>query len=391
MLYYSDQTDRKREFEKQLKKRFAVEFKGSAQWYISMKITQLANYDIIVDQTRYLKSILNRFLTTIRMPINKKYHNKPLPDGFVAMKDDMAPSEQESVELQEKHNLDYRALIGCLIYLTYTRADCVYAVNKLAKFCHRPGKYHLDCALHLLCYLHDNQEYGIRFYSDWKHSNIYHVLESNKIECKNKLVAMSDSSWQDCLDTGKSTGGYLIFFSGGLIRFSSNVPSPVAMSSAESEYNQGCLASMEVSYVKMLVEDITMEKIEEPIPILLDNKSAVDMSKTFKHSKHTRHIMRRYHYVKEGERDGKHKFYWVPGDEYMYADFLTKADIKGNHLELTEKVMEKLKTETSDELKFKRSKNTGLTVSNDSNTGVKNTGLTPVPKGSACNADIKNA
>ena len=103
---------------------------------------------------------------------------------------------------------------------------------------------------------------------------------------------MSDSSWQDCLDTGKSTGGYLIFFSGGLVRFSSNVPSPVAMSSAESEYNQGCLASMEVSYVKMLVEDITMEKIEEPIPILLDNKSAVDMSKTFKHSKHTRHIMR---------------------------------------------------------------------------------------------------
>ena len=96
----------------------------------------------------------------------------------------------------------------------------------------------------------------------------------------------------------------------------------------------------------MLVEDITMEKIEEPIPILLDNKSAVDMSKTFKHSKHTRHIMRRYHYVKEGERDGKHKFYWVPGDEYMYADFLTKADIKGNHLELTDKVMEKLKKRT---------------------------------------------
>ena len=52
--------------------------------------------------------------------------------------------------------------------------------------------------------------------------------------------------------------------------------------------------------------------------------------------------------------------------------------------------MEKLKTNTSDELKFKRSKNTGLTISNDSNTGVKNTGLNPVPKGSACNADFKN-
>ena len=28
-------------------------------------------------------------------------------------------------------------------------------------------------------------------------------------------MAFSDSSWQDCLETGRSTGSYIIFYQGG--------------------------------------------------------------------------------------------------------------------------------------------------------------------------------
>ena len=43
----------------------------------------------------------------------------------------------------------------------------------------------------------------------------------------------SDSSWQDFLDTGRSTGAYIIFYQGGTINHGTHVPGPVAQSSSE--------------------------------------------------------------------------------------------------------------------------------------------------------------
>ena len=45
-------------------------------------------------------------------------------------------------------------------------------------------------------------------------------------------MAFSDSSWQDCPDTGRSTGAYNIFYQGGKIDHGTYVPGPVAQSSA---------------------------------------------------------------------------------------------------------------------------------------------------------------
>ena len=50
-------------------------------------------------------------------------------------------------------------------------------------------------------------------------------------------MAFSYSSWQDCPDTGRSKGAYIIFYQGGPIDHGTHVPGPVAQSGAESEYN----------------------------------------------------------------------------------------------------------------------------------------------------------
>ena len=63
----------------------------------------------------------------------------------------------------------------------------------------------------------------------------------------------SDSSWQDCPDTGRSTGAYIIFYQGGLIDHGTHVPGPVAQYSAESEYNAACTAGMALAHFRMLV------------------------------------------------------------------------------------------------------------------------------------------
>ena len=50
-----------------------------------------------------------------------------------------------------------------MIYLTYTRSDILYAVNKLAKFNRKPGTYHMDSVVHVLRYLRDNADCAIKY------------------------------------------------------------------------------------------------------------------------------------------------------------------------------------------------------------------------------------
>ena len=130
-------------------------------------------------------------------------------------------------------------------------------------------------------------------------------------------MPFSDSSWQDCPDTGRSTGLYIIFYQGGPIGHVTHVPGPFSQSSAESEYNAGCTAGMTLSRSRMLIQyllnkdpDVVPE--EDPI-IILDSKSAVCMSNTDNKTKHTRHISRRVHFVSNGENCKMHKIDWCEG------------------------------------------------------------------------------
>ena len=66
-------------------------------------------------------------------------------------------------------------------------------------------------------------------------------------------MAFYDSSWQDCPDTGRSTGAYIIFYQGGPIDHGTHVLGPVEQYSSESEYNAVCTAGMALSHFRMLV------------------------------------------------------------------------------------------------------------------------------------------
>ena len=63
------------------------------------------------------------------------------------------------------------------------------------------------------------------------------LLRQASIKTENHLMDFSDSSWQDCPDTGISTGEYMIFYQGDPIDHGTHVSGTVAQSSSESEYN----------------------------------------------------------------------------------------------------------------------------------------------------------
>jgi hypothetical protein len=57
------------------------------------------------------------------------------------------------------------------------------------------------------------------------------------------LCTFTDSSWNDDIDTGRSSGCFMTFYMGGVVEHSSNMPDPVDLSSAEAEYNETCSTS----------------------------------------------------------------------------------------------------------------------------------------------------
>ena len=95
-------------------------------------------------------------------------------------------------------------------------------------------------------------------------------------------MAFSYSSCQDCPDTGRIKGAYIIYYQGGPIDHGTHVPGPVAQYIAESEYNAACTTGIALAHFRMLVhesfsEDPDMVPKEAPL-IVLGRKSAICMA-----------------------------------------------------------------------------------------------------------------
>ena len=73
---------------------------------------------------------------------------------------------------------------------------------------------------------------GLECYSKKEDSHLYDLLRQDRIKSENHLMLCSDSSWKDCLDTGISTGAFIVFFQGGPLDLCTHVPVPVAQYSA---------------------------------------------------------------------------------------------------------------------------------------------------------------
>ena len=132
-------------------------------------------------------------------------------------------------------------------------------MHKLEKFSANPGKVHFEGLVHLLRYIRDNKTLGLKYYAALNDAPVTDLLRQANIKTKNNLMAFSDSSWQDCPDTGRSTGAYIIFYQGVPIDHGTHVTVPVAQSSAESEYNAACTARMALTHCRMLVAELLNE------------------------------------------------------------------------------------------------------------------------------------
>ena len=331
-LYYCSSDSVRNHFETKLKSKFNLTLLGKAKWYLGMRIMQHNGF-ITLDQSQYTKNITSRIEKSFKNPIKVK--DSPLPTGFIPTNDDSPVSEAQKDEVKHRFkNLHYRSAIGAILYMSCcTRPDVCYAVNKLAKYSNNPGIKHYKALLHLIGYLKGNNTKGLAFYTDTKQSPVYKLLKNNGIPLEaNSIVEFTDSSWNDCKDTGRSTGGHLALIQGGAVDYGSHVPVPVAMSSGEAEYIAAAVACMKASHLRMLkydldhlgTEDYDSENMKcPPAMIIVDNEAAIAMSSCNKDTAGNRHVARRYHYVRQGTALKEHTFHWI-GTKFQLADPMTK-------------------------------------------------------------------
>ena len=76
---------------------------------------------------------------------------------------------------------------------------------------------------------------GLKYFNNINDGPLSDLLIQANIKTENQLMYFSDSSWQDCPDTGRSKGAYITFYQGGPIDHGTHVPGTVAQSRSESE------------------------------------------------------------------------------------------------------------------------------------------------------------
>ena len=289
-----------------------------------------------LDQARYIKTVTDKFLRnpeSDKDPLLQRF----LPADFIPTKNDCSPDEKAVKLLEDEFGFEYSSAIGSLIYILNTRPDVMFPIMKLAKFMQKPSRVHFEALIHLLKFLRSNRCFGLKYYRHIEDSPIHVLLQENGIKSTLNIYGMHDSSWQDCPDTGRSTGAFLNFFQGGVVDFNSFLPTPVSMSSAEAENNSGAAACMSMSHLRMLRNELNCEDpdllTDPPIMMICDSKGAILAANSEKDSTRMRHGKRRLLYMRQVRRENEMSFHYIDTGS-MTADIGTKnqdAPVIGKH------------------------------------------------------------
>ncbi|BBH04495.1 multidrug resistance-associated protein 9 [Prunus dulcis] len=200
----------------------------------------------------------------------------------------------------------YRQMVGSLLYLTATRPDIMFAASLLARFMHNPTKKHMGTAKRVLRYVQGTINYGIAY-------------DKGKGAV---LIGYCDSDWSGSEDDMRSTSGYAFNLGSGAFSWASIKQSSVALSTAEAEYMSAAEATAQAMWLRFVLSDFGEEQVE-PTQLLCDNTSAIAISKNPVHHHKTRHINRRFHFIRDALQNGEIDLLYCK-TEVQLADIFTK-------------------------------------------------------------------
>ncbi|KAM2091058.1 hypothetical protein ACFX1T_029593 [Malus domestica] len=255
------------EFRNGMMKHYEMTDLGLLHHFLGMGVLQTEN-NIFIHQKKYAQKLIEKFGLK-----ECKSVATPLATNERLSKVDGSEPADEG---------EYRQLIGSLLYLTATRPDVMFAASILARFMHNPTKKHMGTAKRVLRYIQGTIDFGI-------------VFKRGKATT---LIGYCDSDWAGSEDDMRSTSGYAFTLGSGMFSWASIKQNTVALSTAEAEYVSAAEATSQAKWLRFVLEDFGEEQVEGT-QILCDNTSAIAMAKNPVFHQKTRHINRKFHFIRE--------------------------------------------------------------------------------------------
>jgi len=160
-----------------LGKDVAIKDLGDLHYFLGIEVKRERG-ELLLNQERYATSILERV---------SMEHCKPISTPLSTTE---KLSLQEGELLGSDDSTKYRSIVGALQYLTLTRPDISFAVNKVCQFLHSPTVLHWADVKRIIRYVKGTILLGLKF-----------------SKCQSMLVsAFSDADWVGCLMTGDPWG-----------------------------------------------------------------------------------------------------------------------------------------------------------------------------------------
>ena len=275
----ADNEDYRTEIEATLKKDFLVKCLGELELYVGIVVQRErvnGNDTITIHQKPYNERVAKEYGPNFHMKATV-----PAPDARLS-KEDCPKSEEE------KSKISYRYInaTGSLLYsVMCTRPDLYFPVMQLARFNSNPGEKHVRASQQAVRYLGNTAGTGLRF------------TRPENPNDKVKIIAYVDSDWAGCIDTRRSTMGYIIQIAGGPVSYKSKLMPTLALSSCEAEFMALTELCRELMWMCRFLDEIG---VDYEIPeIYCDSSSAIAWSQDPIQHQRNKHMELKYYYVRD--------------------------------------------------------------------------------------------
>ncbi|KAM3344821.1 hypothetical protein P3S68_024530 [Capsicum galapagoense] len=207
--------------------------------------------------------------------------SNPLASHF-KISSEFYPKTEEKIEIMS--NIPYSSVVGGLMYaMVCTRPDLTYTVSMVSPYIHNTRKYHWDVVKWIFRYLKGTINLGL-------------VFDRNKVT-SNDVAGFVDFDYGGDIDRRRSLSGYNFTLCFGSISWKASLQSIAALSTTEAEYVTTSKGVKEATWLCGLILELGVS--QATTVVFSDSQSVIYITKNDAYHSKTKHIIVKYHYIRD--------------------------------------------------------------------------------------------